>query len=151
MTQLKRQENSTLLFLRQIISRRGRRGSGVCIFSWPAINLQREKQKSYVSQLSFIVISQAENIRNNTMEMDLHNNTWAYALRHFSRPRGESEPAFFCTAVFLFLMLDNLKLTYFFYEVPVFPGVQGLRKPNLPHFSHLQGKVPSGVSRVQAM
>ena len=77
MAQLKRLENSTLPFPRQIISRRG---SGVYIFSWRAINLQREKQKSNVSQLSSIVISQAVNIRNNTMEMDLHNNTWAYTL-----------------------------------------------------------------------
>ena len=81
MTQLKRLENSTLLF-----------------------NLQWEKQKSNVTQLSSIVISRAANIKNNTMEMDLHNNAWAYALRHFSRLRGESEPAYFCTAVFLFLM-----------------------------------------------
>ena len=101
MTQLKRLENSTLLFPRQIISRRG---SGVYIFSSRAINLQREKQKSNVSQLSSIVISQAANIRNNTMEMDLHNNACTYALRHFSRPRGESEPVFFCTVVFLLLM-----------------------------------------------
>ena len=53
-----------------------------------------------------------------SMEMDLHNNNWVYALCHF--PWGESEPTFFCTVVFLFLMQDNLKLTYFFYEVPCF-------------------------------
>ena len=35
-----------------------------------------ERIKSNVSQLSSIfVISEAANIRNNTMEMDLHNNT----------------------------------------------------------------------------
>ena len=135
MTQLKRLENSTLLFYTR------KDESGVYIFSWTAINLQREKQKSNVSQLSSIVISQAENIRNNTMEMDLHNNTWAYALHHFSRPRGESEPTFFCTVVFLLLMQDNLKLTYFLYEVPCVARVQGLWKPNLPHFPHLQGKI----------
>ena len=73
MTQLKRLENSTLLFPRQIISRWGRPGSGGYIFSWPTINLQREKQKCSVSELSSIVISQAANIRNNTMKMDLRN------------------------------------------------------------------------------
>ena len=56
---------------RQIISKWGRWGSGVYIFSWTAINLQREKQKSNVSQLSSIVVSQAANIRNNMMEMAL--------------------------------------------------------------------------------
>ena len=47
------------------------RGSGIYIvFLGRAINLQREKQKSNVTQLSSIVISEAANIRNNTMEMN---------------------------------------------------------------------------------
>ena len=64
----------------------------------------KEKNKSLmnnVSQLSSIVISEAANKRNNTMEMDLYSNTLTYAL-HFSQ--GKSEPAFFSTLVFLLLM-----------------------------------------------
>ena len=77
MTQLKWLENSTLLF-------------------------KKIATVHNVGQLSSIVLSEAANIRNNTMEMDLHNNTWAYALCHI--PRGESKPVFFCAAVFLLLM-----------------------------------------------
>ena len=37
--------------------------------------LAKRKQKSNVSQLTSIVISEAANIRNNSIEMDVHNNT----------------------------------------------------------------------------
>ena len=41
----------------------------------PTIHLKREKQKTNISQLSAIVISEEGNSGNNTMEMYLHYNT----------------------------------------------------------------------------
>ena len=104
MTQLKWLEN--ILYSSQGKSFPGEKDEEVSFISFPVPQSTcKGKKKSNVSQLSSIVISQEANKRNNTMEMDLHNNTWAYALRHFSRPRGETKPAFFCTAVFLHVFL----------------------------------------------
>ena len=47
------------------------------LFLWQGIHLKREKQKTNISQLSAIVISEEGNSGNNTMEMDLHYNTCA--------------------------------------------------------------------------
>ena len=85
-----------------------------------------------VSQLSSIVISEAANIRNSKVEMDLHSNT--------TLPQGESEPGFFCAMVFLlYIDVRQLEIDLFLLQSPVFPGVQGFNKPNLLHFPHLQG------------
>ena len=140
MTQLKRLENSTLFFPRQIISRRGRQGSGISFPDSQSTCKGKNKRLMLVNCLPLLYLKQQISGITRWKWIyitipELTPSAIFHVHEHKVSLRSSIRQSFYCWCKTTW----NWHIS--FTKFPVFPGLQGLQKPNPPHFPHLQGKM----------